>query len=361
MNWEFIKINPGSFLMGSPENEQGRYSDETQHTVVLTAFEIGATQVTQAQWVSVMGDNPSYFKGDNLPVEQVSWDDTQRFIEKLNSSQTEFHYRLPTEAKWEYCARAGTQTRYFFGDSEKDLDDYAWYLNNSENKTHLVAMKKPNLWGLYDVYGNVWEWCQDGYKKYSKDNIVDPMGVENGSFRVLRGGSWFSAARYLRSASRYNYGPGLRHGDVGFRLCREKRDDCIQKSTQENLQKEPTQSLVHVKNVEEITESTAIMKIIKNLLKSNFYVENATFNAIKNGEIGGMEIESLNLALFVGNLLSQKGTTIRLNLADESVLRNLREGPHEKDGTNILAKRDEALKQVRVIGKKLKKLEEILK
>ena len=158
---KFVKIQPGSFIMGSPENEPGHFNDETQHKVTLTQeFEICTTQVTQDQWEKIMGSNPSMFKGENHPVENVSWNDTQAFIAKLNESQNEFHYRLPTEAEWEYCAGKN---------DSKDLDAQAWYYSNSASTTHPVGTKKPNALGLYDMLGNVWEWCQDWYGKYPNE------------------------------------------------------------------------------------------------------------------------------------------------------------------------------------------------
>lgn len=156
-----------TYKMGSPESEKDRFEDETQHDVTLTeSFEMGQFPVTQSQWEAVMGNNPSYFKGENNPVECVSWNDAQEFIKKLNDEDTEYTYRLPTEAEWEYCARGGTTTAYHFSDSPKDLGDYAWFYDNSGGTTHPVGEKKPNQYGLYDMLGNVWEWCQDVYAKY---------------------------------------------------------------------------------------------------------------------------------------------------------------------------------------------------
>lgn len=204
-----IKIKPGKFLMGSPETEIGRYSDEKQREVVIAdEFEIGENPVTQKQWISLMGRNPSHFKGTNLPVENVSWDDCQNFLKKMNDKHDGYTYSLPTEAQWEYACRAGSTTAYCFGDNETLLCDYAWYYRNSENTTHPVKLKKPNAWGLYDMHGNIWEWCQDLY--------------ESGSYRVLRGGGWANFAQYVRSAYRYRGTPGDRRSDVGFRLVRTK-------------------------------------------------------------------------------------------------------------------------------------------
>lgn len=172
-------------------------------------YEMQSTQVTHALWKEVIGFNPSRFKGDDLPVEMVSWNGCQDFIKKLNELDKEYIYRLPTEAEWEYCCRAGSTTEYCFGDDESDLKDYAWYRDNSEQKTHPVGQKKPNAWGLYDMHGNVWEWCEDKYDRA-------------GSYRVLRGGSWGSSPVFLRSAFRISGEPGYRSGHVGFRLLRTK-------------------------------------------------------------------------------------------------------------------------------------------
>ena len=167
-----------------------------------------------------MGANPSGFKGAKLPVERVSWDDCQEFIKRLNgkAEMGNWKARLPTEAQWEYACRAGTTTEYSFGDSEAALGDYAWFGGNSESKTHEVGQKKPNAWGLYDMHGNVWEWCADWYGAYAADDAVDPTGPSSGSSRVLRGGSWYCSATYCRSACRRSRVPSGRRYYVGLRL-----------------------------------------------------------------------------------------------------------------------------------------------
>lgn len=178
--------------MGSPESEYGRFVEEIQHDVMLTkSFEIMNELVTQAQWQEVMGNNPSQFTGNDRPVERVSWNDVQEFIKKCNHEKAIHLYRLPTEAEWEYCRRAGTTTPY----SGYKIEDLAWFHSNSEKQTHAVAQKSPNAWGLYDMHGNVWEWCQDWYYGYPKDSVIDPVGPATGSYRVLHGGSWYNAEK----------------------------------------------------------------------------------------------------------------------------------------------------------------------
>ncbi|MBQ9772253.1 MAG: SUMF1/EgtB/PvdO family nonheme iron enzyme [Lentisphaeria bacterium] len=212
---EMVQIEPGTFIMGSPVNERGRYVSEKQHQVTLTKrFYLGKYPVTQKEYQAVMGNNPSNFKGDNLPVEQVSWDDAKSFCSKLNDLKHNelpagYRFDLPTEAQWEYACRAGTTTALNNGlnltsvDSRySNLDEVAWYDKNSDEKTHPVGQKKQNAWGLYDMHGNVWEWCLDA----------------SGSSRVTRGGGWFSIARRCRSAFRYCYDPTCRNYFVGFRV-----------------------------------------------------------------------------------------------------------------------------------------------
>jgi formylglycine-generating enzyme required for sulfatase activity len=235
---EFVLIQAGAFLMGTPAEQldaiaggdkdyRNWIENETpQHQVTINQpFYIGKYPVTQSEWQAVMGDNPSYFKGDNLPVERVSWDDVQAFIQKLNDQQRSNAYRLPTEAEWEYAARAGTTTRYSFGDDAAQLGEYAWYRENADGKTHPVGQKKPNAWSLYDMHGNVWEWMQDWYAAdyYQQSPERDPQGPTRGELRVLRGGSWILVGQRLRSAYRYASVPGDRFDDFGFRLARGQK------------------------------------------------------------------------------------------------------------------------------------------
>jgi formylglycine-generating enzyme required for sulfatase activity len=197
---EMVSLPAGEFLMGSPDSDPDASDDENpQHQVKVNSFAIGKYLVTQAQYEAVMGTNPSYFKNNpQNPVENVSWDDAEDFCQKL-SQITGKTYRLPTEAEWEYACRAGTTTDYYFGDYFDDyLKDYAWYKGNSQNKTHPVGQKKPNAWGLYDMSGNVWEWCEDS---------------------SLRGGSWGYNPYNCRSAIRCDrYRRCSPNFDVGFRV-----------------------------------------------------------------------------------------------------------------------------------------------
>ena len=204
-------------------SEQGSdcYDDEKpSHTVNLSSFYIGKYEITQAQWQAVMGTNPSEFSGcDNCPVEKVSWNDVQEFIQKLNQ-QTGKRYRLPTEAEWEYAARGGNKSRAYKYSGSNDISAVAWYGGKSGNKTHLVRQKSPNELGIYDMSGNVWEWCSDWYANdyYSSSPSSNPQGPSTGSGRVLRGGSWYSAATDCRVANRRNDSPEYRSFNLGFRV-----------------------------------------------------------------------------------------------------------------------------------------------
>ena len=217
---EFVLIPAGKFMMGS---DKGGDDEKPVHEAHLSKpFYLGQYEVTQGQWQAVMGHNPSRFKGDpNLPVEQVTWEDVQAFIRRLNARESGTTYRLPTEAEWEYAARAGTTTDYSFGDDPRLLGEYAWYAENAERKTHPVGQKKANAWGLHDMHGNVWEWVQDWYSKpYPSGTVTDPQGPASGSIRVYRGGSWITHARNCRVSYRNDQAPGGRVVYVGFRLLR---------------------------------------------------------------------------------------------------------------------------------------------
>jgi formylglycine-generating enzyme required for sulfatase activity len=213
-----VWVKPDSFRMGSPESEEGRYSDEGPvHDVTLDGFWLGKHEVTQAQYEAVTGKNPSHFKGASLPVETVRWDDAMDFCRRL-SQRTGKTYTLPSEAQWEYACRAGSQTRFCFGDSDSGLDAYAWYSGNSGSKTHPVGEKSPNAWGLHDMHGNVWEWCSDWDGPYSSGSVRNPTGPSDGSDRVLRGGGWGGSPQGCRSAYRYGYTPGDSYVFLGFRV-----------------------------------------------------------------------------------------------------------------------------------------------
>ncbi|HUW83277.1 MAG TPA: SUMF1/EgtB/PvdO family nonheme iron enzyme [Phycisphaerae bacterium] len=218
VSMKLILIPAGKFTMGSPDSETGHQSDEgPQREVTITKpFYMGVYEVTQEQYGQVMGQNPSRFKSPQNPVESVSWNDAVEFCEKV-SQNTGRRLRLPTEAEWEYACRAGTNTRFSFGESDTDLGDHAWCSSNSSNQPHPVGQKKPNAWKLYDMHGNVWEWCADWYALYPSAENTDPQGPASGSFRVLRGGSWHDIPYDCRCAARSLNSPGDRHYYNGFR------------------------------------------------------------------------------------------------------------------------------------------------
>jgi formylglycine-generating enzyme required for sulfatase activity len=214
---EFRLIQPGSFLMGS---NIGKSDEKPVHQVNLTRpFYICVYEVTQKQWKEVMGDNPSKFQDDRRPVEQVNWEEVQQFILKVSQIEG-IQYRLPTEAEWEYACRAGTDTQYYWGD--KFDEGYAWCAINSGNETQPVGLKKPNFWGLYDMIGNAWEWCEDYYGPYPEGEFYDPK-KSSGDYRVTRGGSWNRDPDDCTSASRNYFGGflGRRYSNLGFRLVRD--------------------------------------------------------------------------------------------------------------------------------------------
>ena len=218
-----VLVKGGTFMMGSPESEANHNTDEQQHSVTLSDFYIGAYQVTQAQWVAVMGNNPSEFEGNNLPVEEVNYNDVQVFLQELNQlTAPHYTFSLPTEAQWEYAARGGKHSKGFKYAGSNDLDEVAWYDKNSDNKTHPVGQKKPNELGLYDMSGNVWEWCSDWYAGdyYKNSPANNPTGPTSGSYHVVRGGSWLDDSRFCRVSFR-NYGiPVGRNYFLGFRVSR---------------------------------------------------------------------------------------------------------------------------------------------
>jgi len=266
-----VRIEGGMFTMGSPSNEPGRYSNEALHRVTVNSFHMGKYQVTQAEYEAVMGTNPSYFKGANLPVENVSWYNAIEYCNRLSQiegltpaytidkSRSDPNnkndnddvkwlvtrnldangYRLPTEAEWEYACRAGTTTRFWSGNDETTLSgkanvadltakeknpDWIWTIVNIRDgyvETSPVGIFTPNQWGLYDMHGNVWEWCWDWYDDYKSKAQINPTGAASGSYRVLRGGSWFNYAADVRSAFRNSYNPSDKYINIGFRLVRQ--------------------------------------------------------------------------------------------------------------------------------------------
>jgi formylglycine-generating enzyme required for sulfatase activity len=205
----FVRIPAGEFRMGT----------EDGHGVTISQpFYLGIHPVTQAQWEMVMRSNPSRFAGKpDYPVERVSWEEVQQFLQRLNARRDGHTYTLPSEAQWEYACRAGSTSDYCFGDDEGQMGAYAWYGDNSGGSTYPVGQKKPNAWGLYDMHGNVWEWVQDWYGPYAAEPVTDPSGPTAGAGRVSRGGSWDDPARNARSAYRYAFLPGNRIDDLGFR------------------------------------------------------------------------------------------------------------------------------------------------
>ena len=219
INIEMVKVEAGSFNMGAtPEMKSPYEVEKPVHRVTLTNnYYIGKYEVTQALWQAVMGSNPSHFKGDALPVEQVSWKDCQKFITKLNRL-TGKNFRLPTEAEWEYAARGGNKSRGYRYSGSNTIDDVAWYENDALSQTHPVGTKQPNELEIYDMTGNVMEWCQDWYGSYSSSPQVNPTGAASGSYRVVRGGGWSDSARDCRTSDRDFISPGGRSSDLGLRL-----------------------------------------------------------------------------------------------------------------------------------------------
>ena len=217
---EMIFVQGGTFYMGC-SSEQGSdcYDNESPlHQVTVSNFNIGKYEVTQGQWKAIMGNNPSYFKnGDNYPVENVSWQEVQEFISRLNAA-TGKHYRLPTEAEWEYAARGGNKSQNYKYSGSNNLNNVAWFKDNSGSTTHIVGTKMPNELGIYDMSGNVWEWCSDWYGTYSSAMQRDPMGASSGSNRGYRGGSWRGTAPYCRVADRAYNSPSNRCNALGFRV-----------------------------------------------------------------------------------------------------------------------------------------------
>lgn len=211
-------IPPGEFTMGSPKTEPGRVANETQRNVKFEkGFRIGVTEVTQRQWRLIMETNPSFFKGDDLPVERITWQEAVEYCERLSEKEKK-RYRLPTEAEWEYACRAGTTTAYHNGENKAALGAAGWYLGNSDNQSQPVGRKKPNPWGLYDMHGNVSEWCALRPEGRSTDTASAQLIDETKAARDWRGGSWGLNANDCRSASRFSNAGTFRYFDLGMRV-----------------------------------------------------------------------------------------------------------------------------------------------
>ena len=209
-----IRVAGGTFQMGS---DDGDSDEKPVHSVTLSSYSIGETEVTQALWTAVMGNNPSDFKGNNLPVEMVSWNDCQTFIRKLNDLTGE-NFRLPTEAEWEFAARGGNRSRGYKYAGSDNPAEVAWYFGNSGRRTHAVKTKSPNELGLYDMSGNVYEWCSDWKGSYSSSSATNPKGPSSGSNRVNRGGSWINDAEFCRVANHNDFTPSYSSDFLGLRL-----------------------------------------------------------------------------------------------------------------------------------------------
>ncbi|GHT29262.1 hypothetical protein AGMMS49574_05550 [Bacteroidia bacterium] len=285
---EMVYVQGGTFSMGCSGEQGGdcHGSEKPLHSVTVSSFNIGKYEVTQAQWKQIMGSNPSYFKGDNLPVESVSWEDVQEFISKLNAA-TGKRYRLPTEAEWEYAARGGNRSQGYKYSGSNNLNNVAWYVGNSSSKTHPVGAKSPNELGVYDMSGNVWEWCSDWYDNYNSSSQTNPTGPSTGSYRVLRGGSWYDFAKYCRVSYRDGSTPGDRGRSVGFRLVLvtiteiQKPVDNPSRQIQDSRQSAKTKSAPVEQTkpapVEQATPSPAIEMV---------YVQGGTFSMGCSGEQG---------------------------------------------------------------------------
>jgi formylglycine-generating enzyme required for sulfatase activity len=233
---EFIQVPAGAFMMGASDFDRAELTSQKHwsrfeeyerpyHSVTLSKpFLLSRCEITQGQWKAVMGKNPSAFKGDDLPVESVSWDDVQQFITKLEE-KSKTRYRLPTEAEWEYCCRAGSTNSFGLDRldgivSPRNIACQAWFRANSDNRTHPVGQKHPNAWGFYDMQGNVWEWCEDWFAAdfYDKSPTLDPVNRETSPERIIRGGSWFLDWSNIRASVRSGNPPGSRTQYIGFRL-----------------------------------------------------------------------------------------------------------------------------------------------
>ena len=219
VSFEMVRVEGGTFRMGatSEQEDEADGDEKLVHSVTLSSYYIGKTEVTQALWQAVMGSNPSHFKGADLPVEFVTWNECQEFIQKLNRL-TGSNFRLPTEAEWEFACRGGNNSCGYKYSGSNNLGSVAWYDDNSDGQTHPVATKAPNELGIYDMSGNVYEWCSDWYANYTSNSQTNPKGPQSGSDRVCRGGGWYGHGRRCRSSFRMYSNPTIRYNDLGLRL-----------------------------------------------------------------------------------------------------------------------------------------------
>jgi formylglycine-generating enzyme required for sulfatase activity len=220
---KMVSVKGGTFTMGCSGEQINDcvYDEVPAHQVTLSSYKIAKYPVTQELWVQIMGYNPSYFKGDDYPVDGVSWLDVQEFLSKLNAA-TGKNYRLPTEAEWEFAARGGNKSKGYKSSGSNDIDAVAWFDDNSGGEMHPVGTKAPNELGIYDMNGNAWEWCSDWFGVYSPEAKTNPQGPDTGGARILRGGCWYSIAPMCRVSYRDYFAPENRHAFFGFRLCLER-------------------------------------------------------------------------------------------------------------------------------------------
>jgi formylglycine-generating enzyme required for sulfatase activity len=323
LGMQFVNVSPASYMMGSRPDEPGTSVFEKQKEVTLAnAFFIQTTEVTQTQWKEVLGNNPSYFKncGANCPVEQVSWYDVQEFIQILNQKDSMNRYRLPTEAEWEYACRAGSTTLFANGDmsefgcnADTTLSDTGWYFCNSEGRTHPVAQKESNSWGLYDMHGNVYEWCHNPFSvpHLSYDDI-DQEDSYLGADRACRSCSWSDSAFSCRSASRINIKPEIRSNMIGFRLVREHANvyKIIKMDSPENL----VSSDAEKHDAKEIRESKTLPVEITEE-KKYFSVQIAATKDIDSGKSLVDRLKKLGYAAFVTEVvMPEKGLWYRIRV-----------------------------------------------
>jgi TonB family protein len=274
-NHEMVFVEGGTFQMGS---SSGLSVEKPVHSVTLSAFNIGKYEVTQAQWTAVMGSNPSHFKDcDDCPVEYVSWDEVQGFIRNLNALSSK-NFRLPTEAEWEFSSRGGKSSKGYTYSGSNDLHSVAWNSDNSGSKTHIVGGKQANELGIYDMTGNVWEWCSDLYGNYNSYSETNPTGVSSGVSRVLRGGSWLADAFFCRSAIRIGFYHDYRDFNYGFRLVLPIEDESKSEIQTETI-KTDEEPLTYVEEDAQYPGgSAALYKLISENL---VYPEDAVENGIE--------------------------------------------------------------------------------